>query len=185
MHRSGHLGAALLAAAPVVFAINLIAESASAGVMFAVVALVTGRIPDVDQDIPGVKHRGVTHTIVFIAAISVLGGAIVASLVDGLPAAVTLSDTPTWAAFLYGATAVFVGGVSHLLTDAITEGSGDYAIHPFWPVSRAPLRFDMSVLPGISKNPKTGASLWNGGFVVLGLVAQGAVYSASQSLLLS
>lgn len=184
MHQSGHLGAALLGAAPFVLGINIVAGSPSGGLLFTLLALAAGRVPDTDQKLPGIKHRGVTHTFAFIIIVSILGGAAIAMVVDGFPSELAPSEISLWIAFVYGTTALFVGGVSHLLTDAITAGSGDYAIHPFWPVSCAPLRFDMTVLPAIAQNPKSESTVWNGAFVILGLLTQGAAYSLSQSVLL-
>lgn len=123
MHRKGHYGAALLVYAPVGFVLLLVGLEE-----FAVIggAIVVGgaMIPDKDQRIPFVKHRGITHTVWFALAVGgVLGavGALVGASV-GVLAAVVLG--------LFG---LFVGVLmvgAHLLADALTP----MGVRPFAPV---------------------------------------------------
>ena len=71
MYREGHVGAALLAYAPVGFVV------AAAGFRF--LSLIGGigvaalaMLPDYDQKVPGVDHRGPTHTVWFAVVVGVV-----------------------------------------------------------------------------------------------------------------
>ena len=62
MYRNGHYGAALLAVAPigaVLTAAGLFELAVAAGVTAVALAVV----PDLDQRVPGIAHRGPTHTV--------------------------------------------------------------------------------------------------------------------------
>ena len=117
MYRPGHQGAALIAYAPLGLTLVVLARPTLA-VVGGGLSLALASLPDVDQRLPGVTHRGGTHTLGFAVAVgTVLGGA--GWLVGGVePAAV---------GFAVGTTTV----VSHLLADVITP----MGIKPFWPLS--------------------------------------------------
>lgn len=70
MYRKGHVGAALGAYAPIgLVAAALGFDTAAVGGGVAAVGL--AMVPDWDQRVPGVKHRGPTHTVRFAAAVSI------------------------------------------------------------------------------------------------------------------
>ncbi|WP_436928922.1 metal-dependent hydrolase [Halosimplex halobium] len=124
MYRTGHYGAALLVYAPVGGALLAAGFEAAALVGGAVVVGLSG-LPDVDQRIPFVEHRGPTHTVGFLVLVGLAIGA----------AAVAVSQaTSVGRTAVLGAFGFLVGGLavgSHLLADALTP----MGITPFRPVS--------------------------------------------------
>ena len=122
MYRSGHQGAALVVYAPLGLALLSLGRPplALAG---GAVSLALASLPDVDQRLPGVQHRGVTHTVGFALTVGAALGAVGWLLGAGAGARAE-----------YAAVGFAVGGaaiVSHLLADAITP----MGITPFWPLS--------------------------------------------------
>lgn len=113
MHREGHVGAALVAYAPLVAvtsAVGLDGLALAGGFVVAGLAM----LPDVDMKLPLVAHRGPTHTVRFAvavaAALGIAGVALGAS--DGLLAAVGLG--------VFGALVGAVAVGSHIAADALT-----------------------------------------------------------------
>lgn len=116
MYRTGHIGAALMGYAPlgaVVMGIGF--ESIAIG--GAILAAVLAMVPDYDQRVPGIAHRGPTHTVQFAilvaGVIAILGGAIGIMTTD-LP----LLGVVGLALFGGGVGAVTV--LSHIAADALT-----------------------------------------------------------------
>lgn len=143
MHRHGHIGVALLAYAPVGYLL-LATEHAALAVVGLVGILAVEPLPDHDHWLPGLRHRGTSHSLLAAVVVGgVLGtlgwvvGARVASLLArgdcaGVAwlAGLCAVDGPSLAAI--GA-AVGSGGVLvHLLGDALTVAG----IRPLLPVSR-------------------------------------------------
>ncbi|MFB6242479.1 MAG: metal-dependent hydrolase [Halobaculum sp.] len=123
MHREGHLGAALLAYTPLGAAALAVGQVIPAA-LGAVVTVALASVPDYDHRIPGISHRGITHTVWFAAA--------VAALVGGLAAAFVGLESPD--ARLAGGFGALVGAVavlSHVAADAITP----MGVTPFVPLS--------------------------------------------------
>jgi inner membrane protein len=116
MHREGHVGAALAAYAPIALVAAALGFD-TAAVGGGVVAVGLAMVPDWDQRIPGVKHRGPTHTVRFAGAVSV-GTAAVGAFVGYLHPELGPIDAV--------GTAVFLGAVgagtilSHIAADALT-----------------------------------------------------------------
>jgi inner membrane protein len=113
MYRKGHVGAALLAYAPiaaVVVAIGFDGVAIGGGA----VAVGLASLPDADQRVPFISHRGVTHTVHFAVGIGVLlglGGGLVGASGGPVPA------------IALGAFGFVVGTVtllSHVAADALT-----------------------------------------------------------------
>jgi inner membrane protein len=114
MHREGHVGAALLAYAPLGALVNLVGATELAvigGLATATVSIV----PDYDLRVPGISHRGVTHTVYFAVLIGLVVagvGGVVGWYAEGYAGAVVLS--------VFGAV---IGGLaigSHILADMLT-----------------------------------------------------------------
>ena len=124
MYRLGHQGAALVAYAPIGLALVL-AGRPTLAVVGGGVSLALASLPDVDQRLPGVRHRGVTHTLGFALAVGGVLAAVGWSLGrgGGVGTAVEFATV----GFAVGTTTI----ISHLLADAITP----MGITPFWPVS--------------------------------------------------
>ncbi|WP_135302670.1 metal-dependent hydrolase [Haloarcula amylovorans] len=125
MYRPGHYGAALLVYAPLGFAL-LSFDFPGLAVLGGALSLALAPIPDFDQRIPLIRHRGVTHTVLFAL---VVGG--VLGAVGWAAGTATDAEMATrLAAFgvVVGTTTI----LSHLLADVITP----MGITPFWPLSR-------------------------------------------------
>lgn len=124
MYRSGHLGVALLVYAPVGFLL-LVSGRADLALLGEVCMLGLASLPDYDQRIPLVKHRGITHTLAFALAVGGVLGA-VGWVVGGRPEAFTSAELAVFG-FVFGTLAI----IAHLLGDVITPAG----IAPFWPLS--------------------------------------------------
>ena len=129
MYRKGHVGAALLAYAPiaaVVVAIGFDGVAIGGGA----VAVGLASLPDADQRVPFISHRGVTHTVHFAVGIGVLlglGGGLVGASGGPVPA------------IALGAFGFVVGTVtllSHVAADALTP----MGVEPFHDAGREPGR---------------------------------------------
>ena len=121
MHRWGHVGAALLAYAPVGAAVTAAGDPALA-IGGAAVAVAVSTLPDADELLP-LDHRGPTHTVWFVAACALVAfglGAAAGGAV-GRPAALPA---------VAGA-AVGLSLASHLLADIVTP----MGVRPFYPLS--------------------------------------------------
>lgn len=132
VYARGHYGAALLAYAPVGYV--LIGDEPHLAIAGGLGVLLFGTVPDVDQRIPQLRHRGPTHSLVGLAAVAAglawlgwHGGG-----VADVGAAGTL-DRPAVAAFAAGVGVVGVG--SHLLADVITPTGVDL----LWPLPVEPV----------------------------------------------
>jgi inner membrane protein len=156
MHATGHYGAALLVYAPVGFVlVNLeptLALVGGAGV------LVLATVPDYDLRVPVVKHRGVTHTLLFVLAVSALFGVVGWRLGQGTYQ--PLGGPATTAAFGFGIGLLGLG--SHLLADMLTP----MGVAVFWPLSSK--RYTLSVVR--AANPVA-----NWGLFALGVFATAVV----------
>ena len=124
MHRTGHVGAALLVYTPLGIAVAL-AGYEPVAVLGAVVAITLSTAPDVDHQLPAVDHRGPTHTVVFALLVGVSLAGVTAALIESASPATDVGIVTF--AFAVGTLTI----VSHLLADAITP----MGIRPFWPVS--------------------------------------------------
>jgi inner membrane protein len=79
VYRDGHLGAALLAYVPVGMALTAI-DAAGLAVLGAGLSVSLSMVPDYDQRVPFVAHRGVTHTLAFGAALGAALGVAAATV---------------------------------------------------------------------------------------------------------
>ena len=123
MYRRGHLGVSLLVFAPAGAALVLAGRPALALVGGGVM-LWLSMLPDADHRIPGLTHRGSTHTLAFAALVGAVGagaGAGLAVVVDGGRATLVPFG------FALGAGAV----LAHLLADALTPAG----VPLLWPLS--------------------------------------------------
>lgn len=133
MHREGHIGVALLVYAPV-GVVTLALGFQELGFLGAVIAGGLAMLPDIDQRIPGVPHRGPTHTVWFALCVGVvfLAGGILAGRPQGILAAGALG---AWA-FTVGVTTV----CSHILADSLTPAG----VRPFTPYREVFYSFDIA-----------------------------------------
>ncbi|NIC00570.1 metal-dependent hydrolase [Halobacterium sp. R2-5] len=134
---SGHFAMALLFAAPAWF---LWGYRGALG--FTGFTLVTAMLPDADlvlQHYLPVTHHGVTHTFLFGAVVSLLGAVVAARWLTGpLNASRWVESTaiPRETVFVFAASGLFVGGVSHIFADLLSAPDIAAPLAPFWPVYR-------------------------------------------------
>lgn len=123
MHRTGHYGANLIAYSPI-GAVLVALGAVEFAVGGAAIVVAGSMVPDWDQRVPFVTHRGITHTVWFLLAVAGAFGVIGALLGAGagLVTAIVLG------VFGFGVGAAMIGG--HLLADALTP----MGIAPFEPV---------------------------------------------------
>ena len=154
MYRLGHVGAALLAYVPVGIALSLTASPAL-GALGGLVALALSTLPDADEHLP-IRHRGPTHSIPFVVAVSGLLGALAAGTAPFMGLAPAMTGAVC-------ATAAAISLLSHLAADSVTP----MGIRPFWPVSDRHYTFDVTP----AKNPRANWALFAAGLAVTGLGA--------------
>ncbi|MFB6086653.1 MAG: metal-dependent hydrolase [Halodesulfurarchaeum sp.] len=164
MYRTGHYGAALLVYAPVAF---LLLSAGLEGLAALGGAIVLGgaMLPDVDQRLPFVSHRGFTHTIWFALIVGLGLGAVgwIGGFEFGSVRRVGL------AAFGFVVGTLTVG--SHLFADALTP----MGIRPF-----APFGTDSCSL-GVTR---AGSPIGNTLLLVLGVLLAGLTVLAGQQFTL-
>ncbi|GAA0237071.1 metal-dependent hydrolase [Haladaptatus pallidirubidus] len=186
MYRHGHLGITLLILAPISYALVQNGQLALAGLL-ALGVLIIEPLPDNDHWIPGLSHRGVSHSLLTSGIIGLvcagcgwlLGRYLTVPLAHWLqttvlPAtnitAVTIATeqlaalTPETLAEL-GFVIGVLGICVHLAGDIITVSG----IQPFLPFSRR--RISLSRL-------RAASTLANTGFLLLGVLAMGTVVFA-------
>lgn len=146
MYRDGHAGFNALLYAPV---LPVASEywSLRLALVGAVVALGVATLPDFDDPLPWIEHRGPTHTIWFATVVGVVAGLGTALAVPG-----------TSVAFAFGAAVGTAGVLAHLAGDVVTP----MGISPFAPVWRAHVSLGWFA----SKNPRINRS-----FLLIGTVA--------------
>lgn len=148
MHREGHYGVNLAVYAPIAFVLVgldlLQLALVGGGVMVALAML-----PDYDQQIPFVKHRGITHTVWFALSVGAVIGVIGFLVGDGAVQSLGYGVF----GFLVGTLSV----VAHLLGDVLTPSG----IRPLAPYDDRRVTFDLVK----AKNP-----LANYGLLVFGAV---------------
>ncbi|GGN21882.1 metal-dependent hydrolase [Halarchaeum nitratireducens] len=162
MYRYGHYGAALLAYAPIAFAVAALGFETLVFVgALATLALTT--VPDYDQRIPTVTHRGPTHTVWFAAVVGSVG--LLVGVVVGarwsVPAAVGLGSF----GFVVAASSIF----AHIAADALTPAG----VRPFAPWNGRRYTYDIVT----AANPIANYALLS-----LGLLAVLSAFGAGTAL---
>lgn len=122
MYRTGHWGAALLAYAPVGYV--LLRSDPLLAFVGAGVVLWLATLPDVDQHLP-IRHRGPTHSLLFLAVVAAVLGAVGAALGVG-----SYRPIETLPGVGLGVVLGVVGIGSHLLADMLTP----MGVNLLWPV---------------------------------------------------
>ena len=162
MYREGHVGAALLVYAPLGATVFVLGFETLA-LVGGGVAVALAMLPDFDQRIPGIAHRGPTHTVWFALVVRALGGAtgFAVGRSNGVEAIVGL----TVFGFLVG----FLTVCSHIAADALTP----MGITPFAPLRTRHYSLDLTR----AKNPVANYALLGIGVlaVVLALAVGNAI----------
>ena len=127
MYRKGHYGVALLVFAPIGFVL-LAVDRADLAVVTGGGMLWLAMLPDLDHRVPGIPHRGPTHSLLFA---TLVGGVFAAAgvaleTVTGGPVSTAGVSLPA-VGFAIGAVTV----LAHLLGDALTPAGVNF----LWPVS--------------------------------------------------
>lgn len=138
MYRDGHYGAALLVYAPVCFLVAAL-DYPTLALLAGGVAIAIAMVPDWDTRVPGLKHRGPTHTVGFALLVGLaVGAAAVTFVTAGDPGSVStdlasLATDPASAlgVGVLGFAVGFLTTCSHIAADALTP----MGVRPFWPVS--------------------------------------------------
>lgn len=133
MHREGHIGAALLAYTPV-GGVALALGVDTFALVGGVVAVGLSMLPDYDQRVPGLDHRGPTHTVWF---------ALLVGLVLGVVGGLTGRASGPLAVLGLAAFGFLVGVVtigSHILADALTPAG----VRPFAPYRDRRYSYDLA-----------------------------------------
>jgi len=125
VYRTGHLGVSLLVFAPIGYLLvaggEPLAALATGGAM-----LWLAMLPDVDHRIPGVSHRGPTHSLLFAVLVGAAFAAAGALLADGIG----VLERAQFTAFGFFVGFIAVG--AHLLGDVLTPAG----VNLFWPWGR-------------------------------------------------
>lgn len=157
----GHLGMALLWATPAWFFWHRRVSLA-----FILFVLLTSMFPDVDLYLPRVPHHGVTHTIVFVAGVALVGGALITIVVAPILRRWWRRDENEPASrasiYVFVVGGLLVGGLSHVFTDMFSTSSAERTVEPFWPFFDKP--FSFYVIEQYS------APFWNGGLLAFAVV---------------
>ena len=162
MHRPGHYGGSLLAYAPVGFVLTALGavEIAVAG---GAVSVAGAMIPDWDQRVPFISHRGPTHTIWFALLLGIVGAA--GGTLLGSSAGVARMVALAVVGGIVGTVTV----LGHLLADVLTP----MGIRPFEPVSSTSYSLNVAK----AANPIANYALLGVGVAAaaVALVAGGAI----------
>jgi inner membrane protein len=161
---SGHLAMALLFAAPA-----WMLWGRRGALAFAGFSLVTAMLPDTDlvlRTVLPVQHHGITHTILFVAVMGVLGGAIAARvLTERFNANRWIrSETITEeTVFVFATSGFLTGGLSHIFADLLSAPDIAAPLEPLWPLYDQPIIIDVIYYD---------SPLWNFGLLTVALVVQ-------------
>lgn len=140
----GHIAFGLLFAIPAWFFWD-----DRASIAFIALSVVASLVPDIDlwlsRWFPGsIHHHGVTHTVVFVAATSLVVGAVfVTSLSSPINAWIKSEQFDTSSLFVFLTMGFLAGGLSHLFGDILSAPDISTPIEPFWPVVTQPLGIDL------------------------------------------
>ncbi|WP_435359886.1 metal-dependent hydrolase [Haloarchaeobius sp. DFWS5] len=141
----GHLGMAMLWAAPAWFVWERRVSAAFVGF-----ALLTAMLPDTDlvlRQVLPVTHHGVTHTVVFVVAVALVVGPLLAIGLQRVLTRVWLRGSRrrftrlTLVGFVVAG--LLVGGLSHLFADMLSAPDIAKPVQPFWPFFEKPWSVDV------------------------------------------
>lgn len=120
-----------------------------ASVGFIGLAVVASLFPDIDLLLSSwfpdaVHHHGVTHTVLFVTAASVVGGAVLAGLFSSqIDDWIGSEQFDTSSLFVFATAGFLAGGLSHVVADVLSAPDISTPIEPFWPVITQPLGIDL------------------------------------------
>lgn len=141
---TGHLAFGLLFALPAWYAYD-----GRGSVGFVALAAVGALLPDIDLWLSEwfpqqVHHHGVTHTVVFAVAASLVGGALVGwGLHRRVDDWVEDERFDTRRLFVAATLALLAGTLSHVVADVLSAPDISTPIEPFWPLYAQSLSIDL------------------------------------------
>lgn len=188
MYRHGHIGIALLVLAPISYALILRNQFALAGLV-ALGILIIEPLPDNDHWIPGLSHRGVSHSLLAAGIVGLLcagfgwllGRYLTVPLAHWLQATILPATSVSALAIMteqlvtltpgtfvgLGFIIGFLGICVHLAGDIITVSG----IQPFFPFSQQHISLT---------NLRAASAIANTVFLLLGVLAMGtAIFTLS------
>lgn len=141
----GHLGMALLWAAPVWFVWRWRVSLA-----FIALVLTTAMLPDVDlvlENVLPIDHHGITHTVVFVTVVALGAGAVaeygLRSWVDRIWFRRRGIAISTGTTYVFIAGGFLLGGLSHLFADMLSAPDIAEPLEPLWPIFDKPVSVDV------------------------------------------
>lgn len=140
----GHIAFGLLFALPAWY---LWDDRASVG--FIALAVVGSLLPDTDlwlsELFPAeVHHHGVTHTVLFVTFVSLVGGAVLAGLFGSrIDEWIGSERFDRSSLFVFSFFGFLAGGLSHLVADTLSAPDISTPLEPFWPFFEAPWTLDL------------------------------------------
>lgn len=147
MHKKGHIGINALLYSPIAFTLSYYGYTKYAIIGGILIWFFSG-IPDIDQKIPKVKHRGpVTHSVFSAIGASIITTAIIS----------TTTTNQETLIFTAGITIFII--IGHLLGDIITPSG----IEPIAPYKEYNISLDICK----AKNPIANWGFFIGGFIIL------------------
>jgi hypothetical protein len=142
---TGHLGLALIALSPI-----WIWTDERTALTFVALGLPFGMLPDVDLELrklfSTVHHHGVTHTLVFVALVSLVTGVVAArTILPALRSRGYLSENSPAVRRPVGfaTTALFVASAAHLFGDILSAPDISQPIEPLWPLVQGSVGIDV------------------------------------------
>jgi len=166
MYKYGHIGLAFIFAAPVAILFNIL-HGPYWGIALMGLSFVTCKVPDIDNRTSLLVHRGFAHTIWFGIIVSTILSLVLTIILsvgmENIKTGIQVTDLllQNWTIAVIVFTGLFIGFLSHLFGDIITEAY-DYTINPYWPVTNKSYKLGWT---------KSGAKTWNYGFLVGGVVS--------------
>jgi hypothetical protein len=110
-----------------------------------------------------IHHHGVTHTVVFAVAVSLVAGAVTATLLrDPINEWLRYDRFDASGLFVFSFGAFLLGGLSHVFADMLSAPDISTPIEPFWPLFDKPWSVDVLWY---------NSPWWNLGFLVVVLTA--------------
>lgn len=142
----GHMAFGLLFATPAWFVWN-----GRLAIAFIGFVLATVMLPDVDLVlqgvIPTVEHHGITHTVLFVSVVSVVGGLLLSHALAAVLERWWVSSEGhrtgrgTIHRFVIGG--LLLGGLSHVFADMLSAPDAAQPVEPLWPVFNKPISVDV------------------------------------------
>lgn len=171
MEAPGHLGMALLVAAPVWFVAGTRTSLAFLGLV-----LSTAMLPDIDiklaTSLP-IVHHGITHSLPFVVGTAVVLGALATAAVVLVRDAVDADFPSTGRTFGFTAAGFGTGAFAHLLGDFLTSPDVAPSIRPFQPFSEATVVLDVAYVY---------SPVWNLGMLAVGILVTTVLWVHSTGL---